>query len=141
MTTWVVDASVAAKWYRREHYTPQAEGLLGAGIQLHVPDLFFAEMGNVVWKWARRGEQSTEDGSLVLAELAEMPLSVHDSRTLLDQAFRLAHGHGRTLYDSLYLALALHLETRLVTADERFRNAFQDGPLTGAIVWIGDLPD
>jgi len=40
-------------------------------------------------------------------------------------ALRLATRHRRTFYDSLYLALALHYQCDLITADEKFVRSMQ----------------
>jgi predicted nucleic acid-binding protein len=45
------------------------------------------------------------------------------SLVLLDLAFDIASGFDRTVYDSLYLALALQFRVQLVTADEKLANA------------------
>lgn len=47
---------------------------------------------------------------------------------------------GRTVYNSQYVALALQLGCRLVTADEKLYNALNDGPLGGSILWAEDDP-
>jgi len=41
----------------------------------------------------------------------------------LNRAFQIATDHGRTVYDSLYVALAVQAKTHLITADERLANA------------------
>ena len=65
MTTVVVDASVAVKWClpaEREALVPQAEALLASyrseQIRLLVPDLFWLEVANALWKAACRREIS-----------------------------------------------------------------------------------
>jgi predicted nucleic acid-binding protein len=69
--------------------------------------------------------------------LERLPLTVFPSRVLLEAALEVALRTGRTVYDSLYLALAVALECRLVTADERLANAMAGGPLARHVVWVG----
>ena len=45
---------------------------------------------------------------------------------------------GRTVYESLYLALAVQLNCRLVTADEKLSSALKNGPLGNRILWVED---
>jgi predicted nucleic acid-binding protein len=53
----VVDANVAIKWILPEIYSWEALGLLqNEENQLLVPDFFFSECGNILWKRVRRGE-------------------------------------------------------------------------------------
>jgi predicted nucleic acid-binding protein len=58
------------------------------------------------------------------------------SEPLIDLALRIALLHGRTAYDSLYVALAVILKSDLVTADEKLANA-----LAGSfpITWLGAI--
>jgi predicted nucleic acid-binding protein len=42
---------------------------------------------------------------------------------LLDTAFAIAAQFGRTVYDSVYVALAVASKAHMVTADERLANA------------------
>jgi len=57
-----------------------------------------------------------------------------------EAALDIAMRTGRTVYDSLYVALAVQMDCRLVTADEKLYNALKDGPLGDRIFWVeGDL--
>ena len=44
---------------------------------------------------------------------------VHPITTLIEPAFEIALATGRTVYDSIYLALATALDCKLVTADKK----------------------
>jgi hypothetical protein len=57
---------------------------------------------------------------------------------LLEAAFEIATRTGRTVYDSLYVALAVQSGCRLITADERLYNTLEGGPLGAYTHWIED---
>ncbi|HKS76338.1 MAG TPA: type II toxin-antitoxin system VapC family toxin [Terriglobales bacterium] len=124
MTPLVIDASVAAKWVLpKENLAGEAADLLavyGKGeIAFAVPDLFWAETANILWKAARLGRQTRAQTEAGLQELLSLALPTTSSADLVSVAFRLAIAYDRTIYDSLYLALAVKLSTRLITADEK----------------------
>lgn len=52
-TNFVVDAGVAVKWYVPEVHEADAKRFLSPVFTLHVPELFFPEFGNIIWKKAR----------------------------------------------------------------------------------------
>ena len=52
-TDLVIDAGVAIKWYVPEVLEVEAKCVLDPSYSLHVPELFFAEFGNILWKKAR----------------------------------------------------------------------------------------
>lgn len=52
----VVDASVAIKWYTPEVRHANAKALLGRADTTVAPELIVAEVTNVAWAKARRGE-------------------------------------------------------------------------------------
>jgi predicted nucleic acid-binding protein len=58
------------------------------------------------------------------------------SHPLLEDAFALAHAHGRTVYDAIYLALAIESGRELLTADERLVNALGT---RYPVRWLGAL--
>lgn len=126
----VVDASVAAKWClpeRRENFVLQAEELLAAyrngAEEFVVPDLFWPELTNALWKAVRKKEIDAETAEKGLSLVTDLAIPTISSFHLIPKTLQLAIFHGRTAYDSLYVALALHLKTELITADERLANA------------------
>jgi len=126
----VVDASVAAKWFlpgNGEALKDQAVALLDEydsdEVRFVVPDLFYVEIASAIWKAVRVGRvtRAFGDQALLLLTLREFPTV--PSLKLLNRAFQIATDHGRTVYDSLYVALAVQAKTHLITADERLANA------------------
>ena len=140
MTPCVVDASVAAAALFRETHTKAARALLTAGRELHAPDLIHAEVANVIWKRRRRGEIDQAEAADLLIDFLSLPLRITPSEDLLAAALQLALKTGRTVYDCLYVALAVMNKTVLVTADKRLVNALSAGPIGKHIAWIGEYP-
>jgi len=137
----VVDASVVIKWHVTEVHSAAALRLLRDDAPaLHAPDLVFPEVGNILWKKVRRGDltdvQAREIGRLVVVA----PLEIHPSSPLLEAALEIALRTGRTVYDSLYAAMAVQLDCRLVTADEKLYNALKGSPLGVRVLWVEDDP-
>jgi predicted nucleic acid-binding protein len=126
----VVDASVAAKWFlpaRGETLVDEAFHLFRqyakGEIQFLVPDLFWAELANLFWKALRQGRCQKPTAETALASLRERKLPTVSSLTVLDVAFGIATAFDRTVYDALYVALAVHSRAQFVTADEKLANA------------------
>ncbi|HEY1464541.1 MAG TPA: type II toxin-antitoxin system VapC family toxin [Terriglobales bacterium] len=125
-----MDASVAAKWClspQWENYSAQAVELLASvtsgNTQVFVPDLFFAEMGNILWKAVRKQKISSNGAFAALHLLRELDLFVFPTADLTAQALEIALQHNRTVYDCLYVALAVRSSTDFITADEKLANA------------------
>lgn len=130
MTSFVVDASVAAKWMlpaKEELLREEAYRLLdayGAGeINLLVPDIFWAECGNIVWKAVRQQRFSKVQAELAISSMLRRSIPTISSASLLPEALPIAFQYGRSLYDCLYVALAVQSDRELITADERLANA------------------
>jgi hypothetical protein len=64
----------------------------------------------------------------------------HPEAPLLPAAFDLADRLQRTVYDCLYLALAIPLGAKMVTADLRLYNALRGTPEASYLCWIEDVP-
>ncbi|MFZ3211652.1 MAG: type II toxin-antitoxin system VapC family toxin [Terriglobales bacterium] len=130
MTLAVIDASVAAKWFlpaRGETLMDEAFHLLRryakGELQLLVPDLFWAELANIFWKAIRQRRWEKPAAERALASLDERRLATVSSRSVLEVAFGIATAFDRTVYDALYVALAVHAKAQFITADERLANA------------------
>ena len=51
------------------------------------------------------------------------------TRGLIGDASAIVFASAQTVYDCVYLALAVRLETRVITADERFERAITSNPV------------
>jgi predicted nucleic acid-binding protein len=134
----VVDASVALKWFVLEIHSAAAARLLDPAIVLSAPDLIGPEFGNTLWKKVRRAEITRGEADEILRAFGELPLEIHPSTVLLDAAFELALKLERSVYDCLYLALAVAEECVLITADGKFHSAVAETPLADYVRWVED---
>ena len=141
MSVYVVDSSVAIKWYVPEVHQPDALRLLGCGVPLHSPDFLDVEVAAVLWKKLRRGVLTRPDADDILTELLSSAVPVrHPSVPLVADAFDLADQSGRTVYDCLYLALAVRLGGRMVTADDKLVNGLAGTAWAAFVMHVRDVP-
>jgi predicted nucleic acid-binding protein len=143
VTSVVVDVSVAVKWCLpslREELVAQAEELLASSrreeVQFLVPDLFWVELANALWKAVRRNEISSNNAASAISFMRDLDIATVPSIDIVPQALDLAISHGRTVYDSLYVALAMQSKSDLITADERLANALA---ARFPVKWLGAL--
>ena len=130
MIAYILDTSVAAKWFLPPAGEPLAEEsfrILSAysqgEVQLSVPDLFWPEFGNVLWKAVRLGRISMESAGEAIASLLDLGIPTSPSAPLLPEAFSIAVSFERNVGDAVYVALAVASNRLLITADERLANA------------------
>ena len=138
MKTRVLDASVVAAAFFQEDHAERASRLLAGGGALHAPDLIYAELANVIWKRHNRGEIDPDEAGRLLADLRRLPLQITPCGDLVEAAMELALRTGRTVFDCLYLALAVRTKSIMVSADKRLVNALAGTPLAKHIAWIGN---
>ena len=126
MRTFVLDASVAVKWAMPSASEPLTEESLrllrrytGGEIDFLVPDIFWAEVGNVLWKGIRQRRWRQTEAEAFLSGVKARNFPTTSSWTLLSDALTIAVAYDRAVYDSLYVALAIQAKTDLITADER----------------------
>ena len=139
MSSFVVDASVAAKWLFEEAHTEEALRLLDGRNRLHAPDFLLIEVDNIICKRIRRGKIGEDGGREARAGLRRFPVQHHASQGLLDPAYEIANRTRRSLYDCLYLALAVMLDMRMVTADRRLYDGLADGPFAKHVMWVENV--
>ena len=128
MSVFVVDASLVIKWFVPEIDSDAARRWLDAAHDYLAPELLFAETGNVVWKKVRRGELTTDEGTRLVTDLSAVGVETVSMRGLLPDAYALADGAGITVYDAVYLALAVRLESQVITGDERLARRLGEHP-------------
>jgi predicted nucleic acid-binding protein len=128
VSVFVIDASVVVKWFVPEIHSDAARRLLVLPHEYVAPDLLFAETANTIWKKIRREELTAEEGQQLVADIGQIAVETVSCRALAEDAHALASATGRTVYDSMYIALAVRLNTRAITADERLESALKRIP-------------
>ncbi len=135
----VPDAGVGVKWFVPEPDAGDAARLLEARFELHAPSYFFTEAASVLQrKVAVDGTLSEAEGLAIFQLLRKVPITVHATERLLEDAFRHGVRYRRSVYDSLYLVLAAALGGRVVTADRQLYNGVHGGPLDHLVCWVTD---
>ena len=125
--SFVLDSSVTLAWVYPEETTDPVRELVshistGAA---WVPSLWYLEVANVLQGGVRRGRTDATFRDQALVDLGTWRLRV-DAET--DQhawktTMQLADKHRLTLYDAVYLELALRRELPLATLDRALRAA------------------
>jgi predicted nucleic acid-binding protein len=131
----VVDASVAVKWLIDEEHTALAGAL--SNRQMSAPSLLLIECANALLRRARAGDIPAPAVPAKVRALRLVPVRLVPSERYLEGAIALATELRHSIYDCLYLALALDKRAPLVTADGRFVEAVRrHRALSGAVALL-----
>lgn len=138
----VIDSSVAIKWFVPEPFSAAArrvlDGYQAGSLTFHAPDLINAEVGNIIWKKHLFQGLAAADADAVIREFRKLAFVLTPTAVLLEDAYRLAVTHQRTVYDCLYLALSIREGCQFITADEKLVNAIR--LLYSNVVWLASWP-
>jgi predicted nucleic acid-binding protein len=116
----VIDASVAARWYLQEESDEAAEEVLRRVVmepeQFAVPEMFFFEVLAVLGRTHPRPHETYRDAFLPIVEAGVFrhPMTA----ALAEQSARFM-ARGLTGYDACYAGLAAELSARWITFDRR----------------------
>ena len=123
----VVDASVGIKQFVPDPLTPKVNQLFAhlanPQNQFFVPDLFYIECANILWKYARVGLYAAGDVPADLATLKAFPLRVVSTVDLVEDAVSIALAYNISAYDASYVALSHQVGATLLTLDQRLVRA------------------
>lgn len=121
--SFVVDASVAIKWFVPEPHHEQARSLLyHCGGQLAAPDFILSEVANILWKKNRRAEIPQDQALEALNDLFDYFDAFSPFSALMTRALEFSIALNHPVYDCIYLACAEQEEKPLITADQRLIN-------------------
>jgi predicted nucleic acid-binding protein len=139
LSDYILDASVAVKWFVEEAYSENARRVLASAHALIAPDFMPNEAASAFLKKIRRREMRQD------IAVGALPYIV--SRTRLEPvtsltaiALEFALEHDRSLFDSFYVILALRNGHALITADSRLYNGLHSR-FAQQLVWIGDFSE
>ena len=118
---YVVDASVALKWFLPESDNASADDLLNAflngKIGLNAPDLLLIEAASALWRRSVvRGELPSE-AKAIYRDMLTLPVNFQSMDRLAAASFALAITHRHSAYDAVYCALAIEMDCELITSD------------------------
>jgi len=117
LSSYVIDTSVAVKWFIPEKDSDLARNVLEVATILFAPDLLLIEFDNVFCRRVRLGEMALSQGQGIRTAFRTLPFEFVPSPGLAEHAFSLAIEIGHTVQDCLYLALAFQRDAVLLTAD------------------------
>ncbi len=142
-TDCVVDASVAIKLFLIEPLSDRAGDLFACltatpPATFFVPDLFFIECTNILWKYVRQFGYPPDAAQQDVADLIRLPVQSISTADLAEAALALAVLHQISAYDASYVALAQRLSLPLVTADEALVRHLEKAGLD--VRWLGEWP-
>ncbi len=138
MTVLVVDASVAVKWFVPEIHHDTALRLLDDRYDLLAPDLIAPEVVNTLWKKIRRHELTVEEGRDAVRLFSSLSLEIYQSRPAILLALEIALDTGGTVYDSVYLALAVVESCPMITADRKLYSRVKRSSFASNVLWVED---
>ncbi len=117
----VLDCSVAMAWVFPDEATEETgrlrDSLLGG--RAFVPAIWPIEVGNVLRVATGRGRISTEDWARIRTNLEAMPIEIEPVSTsrVWGSVLELAHERRLSVYDAMYLELAVRMRLPLATLD------------------------
>ena len=115
----VADSSLALKWVIGEDDSDLALALR-SHYRFRAPDLIHAECANALWKLVSRNEIPSRAASVAIRAIQADPMEIVATRSLMEDALRLAIELKHPAYDCLFAALAHRESCPMITADKTF---------------------
>ncbi len=75
----------------------------------------------------------------MLYYIETIPLHWHTDKSIIASAIEIANQTARSLYDCLYLSLAINMHGQMITADKKFYDALQYAFFAQSVKWIEDI--
>ena len=126
----VVDTSALIRLYVPDGPIPDSleshiSSALSAETTLIIPELALAEFSQVLWKKEQAGYLSASEVDEIITAFLELPLEVFGHIDILSDALSLARHYSLSVYDALFLALAIKSKAELITADKKLQNVYE----------------
>jgi predicted nucleic acid-binding protein len=121
--SFVVDSSIAVKWFLPEAWHDEALQILNREDAIYAPDLIVAEVANVAWKKALRGEVIERQALDIVAGISSGVPILCPSSLLSEAALKMGLAINHPVYDCLYMACAEYFGSYVITDDQRLCRA------------------
>jgi len=134
----VIDTNVAVKLYIPDPLSDYAENILQSKT-IYAPEWIQAEFYQAIWKYWNSNRLSGDEFREYIERFNQTPISLcRVTNTLLNKTLELSLETGGTIYDCLFLAIALKYKTLLVTSDKKFIKKLKQTPYTKQIIDLAD---
>ena len=123
----VLDCSVTMAWVFPDEATEATNQLRDSLVESRafVPSLWPVEVGNVLLVATRRNRIRVDDWREIRASLEALPIEIDPVTTsrAWGTSLELARTHQLSVYDAMYLELAMRLQLPLATLDRALHGA------------------
>ncbi len=123
----VLDCSVTMAWVFSDEATEATSQLRDSLVESRafVPSLWPVEVGNVLLVATRRNRIRVDDWREIRASLEALPIEIDPVTTsrAWGASLELARTHQLSVYDAMYLELAMRLQLPLATLDRALHGA------------------
>jgi predicted nucleic acid-binding protein len=129
---YVIDTNIAIKLLIPDPLSTKAETLFlhlqQPQSQFFIPDLFYIELTNVLWKYVRTNQYPADQVQTALQRIQSLPLNVTPTKDLMIEAANLSLKHNISAYDAAYVALSQRINVPLLTLDNKLVTALITAP-------------
>lgn len=115
----VLDASAAIEAVLGRPLALRIVEMLEHADRVTVPDLYFAEIANALWKYVRADDLLADEAQQMLSIGAALPDDVLAARELATEALATATAFSHPVYDALYAVTARREGAAVCTIDQR----------------------
>ena len=91
-----------------------------------VPDSFQAELVIVLWQWSRKEKANLELGREILRDTLSIVSSIVPCNTIWERALSFSLDRNHPAYDTLFIALAEQMETKVISYDRALLKTFPE---------------
>lgn len=137
--TYVIDASVAVKWFVRENLHDEALRLLAYREHFAAPELIVSEVTNIAWKKVVRNEISRQQARAITIAISRYIPKLQRSVELSEQALEIALILNHPVYDCLYIACAEAVGGKLMTADRKLHQSVKGSEFESVLKYLADV--
>ena len=128
--SFVIDASIAVKWFFPEPGTDTATRLLASDVPFYAPDLLIAEVSDFIGNRLRTKAVGLEQAGCMLTALPAMFSRLFSGGELAGRALMWSQALNQPARTCFYLACADETGCHLVSEDERLRQAGRGAGVT-----------
>lgn len=123
----VMDTNICIKQFISDPLTPKVNQLFDylndPSAEFFVPDLFYIECANALWKYVKAKLYTAEQVLADITDLKALRFQVISTKDLITEAVQIGLDYGITAYDGCYVALSREVSAPLLTLDERLVNS------------------